>query len=315
MSPKVLLKSAAFRAAGFLKPGQTSNNIAPEQAQYLSKNNPVLLDLKKRYEHAEKPDHSTWSFWEKTINLHQFRGENDYLSQSYFRDVRSRYLLTAAYVEWRDELNWLDSLKEDNLFGVKTWDILPGKVITRDLLDSILEIYFLKEKLALNVSDKIRMLDIGAGYGRLAYRFTSLFPQAHVSCIDAVATSTFLSDFYLRFRGRAEQTQVVPFDKREVLQSGQFDVACNVHSWTECTLAFVKFWLELLVDLRVKYLFVVPHFSNFCTTELDGTMGNYEPELKRCGFKLMISERKFNRSEVANQFGIYPANYHLFKRD
>ena len=46
------------------------------------------------------------------------------------------------------------------------------------------------------------MLDIGAGYGRLAHRMSAAFPQLEdYCCVDAVPESTFLSEYYLRHRG------------------------------------------------------------------------------------------------------------------
>ena len=315
MSPKVIIKSGLFRAAGYFKPGKSSAGaLAPEHLAYLTRKNPALVDLKQRYERAPKPEHSAWTHWENSIELRRFRGENDYLSQAYFRQTGFRYSLTAAYTEMVDQWKLLDTLTEDDRFGVKTWDVLPGKVITRDLLDSILEIYFLREALSLERNSNLRVLDIGAGYGRLAHRVTNAFPQAHVTCTDAVATSTFLSEFYLRYRNAAERTRVVPFDKLNELQAGKYDLAVNVHSWTECTRAFVAFWLDRVVDLGIKNLFVVPHFGDFATTERDGTMGTYEPELKRHGFKQVRHQPKCHLSKIVQTSCINPADYRFFQR-
>jgi len=301
--------------AGYFKPGKSVvGELSAEDLAYLARNNPKLVDLKQRYQHAPKPEHSAWDFWENSIDLHRFRRENDYLSQAYFRRTELRYALTTAYVELVDEWNLLNTLTEDCQFGVKTWDVLPGKAITRDLLDSILEIYFLKQMLGLEKTSNLRVLDIGAGYGRLAHRLVNTFPQAHVTCTDAVATSTFLSEFYLRYRKSADRTKVVPFDKLSEMKPGNYDLAVNVHSWTECTRAFVGFWLDRVVDLGIKNLFVVPHFGDLCTTECDGSMGSYEPELKRHGFKQVVHQRKCHRSKIVQADCVNPADYRFFQR-
>ena len=56
----------------------------------------------------------------------------------------------------------------------------------------------------------LRLLDIGAGYGRLAHRLAESVPATEIMCTDAVPASTFLSEFYLRFRGVDNRATAVP---------------------------------------------------------------------------------------------------------
>jgi SAM-dependent methyltransferase len=311
----VSLETAVWRWLGKLTVGASrSGELAPETRTYLSPSNPVLTGLKARYAAVGGPEHSFWSFWEAKINLLKFRGESDYLSQAYFRNTQKRYELTSAYVEMIDADGWLRYLTEDRLFGVKTWDVLPGVLVTRDLLDSIIELHFLKEALGWKEKDDLRVLDIGAGYGRFAHRFVHLFPRGQIDCIDAIATSTFLCQFYLEFRGCAAQAHVVPFDRRSDLKSGAYSLALNVHSWSECSLPFVREWLGLLRDLRVPYLFIVPHRDDLTTKETDGSSKPYFDAMRRCGFRLVRKQRKFARSIVVDRAGIFPTNYYLFER-
>ena len=315
MINRVSIEAAIWRLAGWFKPGSgTPGDLSAETLRYLFKDNPKLVALKRRYLTAAMPEHSSWESMEDKLDLLRFRGENDYLSQAYFRKTLLRYQMTAAYVEMLDKDDWLHSLTEDVLFGVKTWDVLPGVTVTRDLLDSIIEIHFLKDKLGLGLNDSVKVLDIGAGYGRFAHRFTNIFKQSHVSCTDAIATSTFLSQFYLNHRGCADQTKVVPFDQLSGLKAGSIDFALNIHSWTECSSNFVGFWLAMLADLKVPYLFIVPHFGDFSTKELNGSRGDYTPELEKHGYKLMLKERKFARSKIIDRNGVFPADYFIFKR-
>ena len=87
---------------------------------------------------------------------------------------------------------------EDGAFGCWTTDV-PGRgKLSRDRLDSVSETLFLERQLNVLSRPGIRILDIGAGYGRFAYRMA----QAHSSladycCVDAVPESTFLSEYYL----------------------------------------------------------------------------------------------------------------------
>jgi len=313
-SVPVSLQTAVWRWLGQFTVGISSEgDLAPETRAYLSRSNPVLVDLKRRYAAAGGPEHSFWSFWEAKVDLCKFRGESDYLSQAYFKDTLKRYELTSIYVEMIDTDGWLRRLSEDRLFGVKIWSVLPGVPVTRDLLDSIIELHFLKEELGWKETDRLRVLDIGAGYGRFAHRLVHLFPLGQVDCIDAIATSTFLCQFYLEFRQSDARAHVVPFDKRSELKSGAYSLAVNIHSWSECTLSFVREWLGYLRDLRVPYLFIVPHHDDLTTREADGSSTCYLDEMRRHGFVLVQKQRKFARSTEVDRCGVFPTNYYLFR--
>jgi len=107
-------------------------------------------------------------------------------------------------------------LVEDDYFGNFVFQI-GGKTISRDLLDSILEIYFLDRHLGLASAENHRtILDVGAGYGRLAHRLVSALSGAQrYLCTDAVAESTFISEYYLGFRGLDGRACAVPLDEIE----------------------------------------------------------------------------------------------------
>ena len=193
------LRTLLWFYLGRLKPGISSPAALDAKTRtYLHPTNPTLVELHRRYAAMNAPPHSCWASWERCIDLRRFRAENAYQSQAYFLQTLTRYRLTTAYVEARDSCGWLRSLGEDGRFGAKLWPVASGLDVTRDLLDSILELTWLKEMLEFGMDDTLHLLDIGAGYGRLAHRFTSLFPRASITCVDAIATSTFLCEFYLR---------------------------------------------------------------------------------------------------------------------
>jgi len=314
MINRVALQTALWRWLGHFKPGaSTEGDLDAATRAYLTQDNPRLRDLRQRYQAVSRPEHSCWASWETKVNLLRFRGEDDYVSQAYLRNTLQRYEFSTAYVEAIDPHGWLRALSEDNKFGVKLWPVLDGVNVSRDLLDSIIELAFLEETLGLRPGQAARALDIGAGYGRFAHRFTQAFAQGRIHCTDAIATSSFVCEFYTRYRG-CERATVVPFDELDGLQAGQFDWAQNIHSWSECTVSWVRFWLDRVTDLRVPHLFIVPHFAGFTTRENDGSTGDYGPELARHGYKLVVKRRKFCRSQIADRHGIYPADYYLFQR-
>ena len=77
------------------------------------------------------------------------------------------------------------------------------------------------------------MLDIGAGYGRLAHRMTAALPSSPTTAASTRSPeSTFLSEYYLRHRGGSPPARVVPLDEVEARAAspGAFDLAVNIHS-------------------------------------------------------------------------------------
>jgi hypothetical protein len=79
------------------------------------------------------------------------------------------------------------------------------------------------------------MLDVGAGHGRLAHRMVTALPGIEkFFCTDAVTVSTFVSDYYLRFRG-VEEALIIPLEEIDnMLRDHPVDFAINIHSFLEC---------------------------------------------------------------------------------
>ena len=84
-------------------------------------------------------------------------------------------------------------------------------------------------------------------------------------CTDAIATSTFLSEYYLGFRGVAGGTgsppRVVPLHELEsTIAPGEVDIAVNIHSFSECSPAAIEAWLAFLARPTASaHLMVVPN--------------------------------------------------------
>ncbi len=128
-----------------------------------------------------------------------FRGDNAFIWQ--VRGLRFNplvYALCYYHFAASDKARLLDRLVEDDLFGVHLFD-LDNRLVLRDLLDSAGEIAFLQRHLELG-PDAATILDIGAGYGRLALRLEQAFGErVRIFATDAFAPSTFVCDYYLRF--------------------------------------------------------------------------------------------------------------------
>ena len=107
----------------------------------------------------------------------------------------------------------------------------------------------------------LKVLDIGAGYGRLAYRaVTALDNIETYFCIDAVPESTFVSSDHLSRKG-AVRARVIPFDDQQDLVAGTIDLAVNIHSFSECAIEAVDYWISRCAELEIEYLFIVPDLS------------------------------------------------------
>jgi SAM-dependent methyltransferase len=292
--------------------------LAPSQSEfdenYLSAQNPKLMSLYERYREHTPYLRITSPLWHgipQQLKLDNFRAHCGYL---WTRESPFRYKTAARYISRFDHLGLLRLLGEDNAFGCPTYT-WNGVDVSRDKLDSIMEIYYLIRKLGLGVCDPVKVLDIGAGYGRLAHRFTTLFKNSEYYCVDAIPISTFLCEFYLKFR-KVKRGHVVPFDQIDTLKKQRFDFAINVHSFPEQTRDSIECWMSLLDSLDLKRLVVVDHTGRWLTMELpDNHWSCYFPTLQKHGWSLLDARPKYE-TVFGHVFGLYPeAVYALFARE
>lgn len=256
---------------------------------------------------AAQIEHSMWETWPDRVSDELFRREGDYLAQMSGTATEQKYRNTVEYIRYRGF--WMYGvLEDDDAFGAIALDI-DGRKITRDLLDSILELSFLKNHLGFDRLAKFTVLDIGAGYGRFAHRLTEIFPNAFVYCADAIEKSSEICKRYLKHRG-VDRARVVSMDEAAEI-SDRIDLAVNIHSWSECTLSAINEWLRILEEKRVKYLFVVPHTIHCATIERDGTANTFLPWILDSGYNLVCSRPKY----PAGVDGLYPTQYYLFERE
>jgi hypothetical protein len=289
--------------------------LSEDAKKYLVPDNPKLLDLKRRYAKCD-PDVITPLQWKKdyvrTEDIAYFRGDNAYVWQvrdSKFNFNILGYTLAAHYVESIDHYKLLDQLTEDNAFGNFTFDI-AGRVISRDLLDSIIEINLLDRYFGLMSRSDLTMLDIGAGYGRLAYRASTAVPGLkQYLCADAVPCSTFISEFYLRYRKTTGNTEVVALDEIERrLARKKIDIAVNIHSFPECRLEAIEWWVSRLARSHVKHFMVNCESQKLQTDD----QKDFSPILERHGYRLLAREPKY-RDPVIQKYAIAPDHYFFFE--
>jgi hypothetical protein len=314
----------------------------PEGAEaWLRADHPRLAELARRYGELESPMASTPNCWTPahvaTADLRHFRGDNPYVHQLRGRNMNEVGYALSYYCIRRcaqiERLGLLERFEEDGRFGVHTF-IIDGRRVSRDLLDSALELAFLDRHLGISRPPVQTILDIGAGYGRLAHRAVTAFPETvRYLCTDAIATSTFLCEYYLGFRGVAGRetspARVLPLDELDsAVPPGAVDIALNIHSFSECPPGAIDAWLALLARKQVKHLMIVPNAVTYAgaagSAGSDGSDGSggitmrtnegvdFSRIVRRHGYTLVASAPKFP-DPLVQEYGISPAAHLLFR--
>jgi hypothetical protein len=305
-----------------IEPSQETSaliSIPDGAAVYLRSDNPRLLEFRGMYAALDEAVKAPLVWTEKfatTPDLKSFRGDNMWINQRDDRHLHERaYLLTAYYVLANDPLGLIEKLTEDGAFGAVTFEV-AGRLVSRDLLDSILEINFLDRHVHLASQQNYSILDIGAGYGRLAHRMLSAFPaMSNYLCTDAIAESSFVCEYYLGFRNLAGRFELVPGTAIDrALETAEIDLAVNIHSFTECTLKAVEWWLGKLAHHNVNQLLIVPNAGNHGGQLLRNNVGqDMLPVIEKSGYRLAAREPKYGDPKV-QKFGLNPTYYWLFNR-
>jgi SAM-dependent methyltransferase len=289
----------------------------------LSASNPRLQGLRQSYA-TFGPPASVGSTWNRdaldtNLDLRWFRGDS--LITWHYRDLprvsRLKFFVFLEYMARKTGIEAIEQLGEDGAFGCWTYSYPGYPTVSRDLLDSANEIHFLEAQLELSARTSFSVLDIGAGYGRLAYRMTKRYPNlADYCCVDAVAESTFLAEYYLRHRKCEPTARVVPLDDLETaLESGSFDLAVNVHSFSEMPLDSIAWWVRRVEQLRVPRLLIVPNEADkLLSHELDGSRRDFSNLLADAGYTLITREPVFTDPAVAELVGV-DDQFHLYAQE
>jgi SAM-dependent methyltransferase len=226
-----------------------------------------------------------------------------------------KYFIFLKYILGRDRRGLVDALGEDGAFGTWVYRFDGYPPCSRDLLDSVNELDFLDREFSIFDRTNLRILDIGAGYGRLAHRAAQALPGlVDYCCVDAVAESTFLSEYYLAFRKASPPARVLPLPRIPELEPESFDLAVNVHCFSECTRAAIAWWMDQLARLRPPMLFIVPNDpQGFLSLEADGSRLDYLDLVTDAGYRLIIDQKVFEDAAVGDLLYIKD-RYCLFGR-
>ena len=322
---------ARVRAA-LLRRGYVVERLPPDELRYRTSffdegptaaapraDDPRLRELRDRYAALDWPvvSHSRWRREHVAgfLDVARFRGET--LIMWHYRESRRiselKYFVWHTYLRGRVTPEWFELLREDGAFGCWTFEFPGHGRVSRDLLDSMNELWFLERHLGLSARDRLRVLDIGAGYGRLAHRMAAVAPGLRdYACTDAVPESTFVCEHYLRHRGVSPPARVVELPDVPSLAPGSFDVAVNVHSFSECTRAAVEWWADEIARLEVPFVFLVPNEPDgFLTVEDDWSRRDYGDVLTSRGYRIVADEHAFDDPAVRRLVDVHDRYYLL----
>ena len=188
----------------------------------------------------------------KSFNVN-FRGENAFVWQEKQGDNKETYIEYYKIIKSIDKDNLLNKTFECGSYGCKSYDFDNIK-ISRDLLDSLIEIYFLKSFFP-NLNE-LSLLEIGGGYGRLCKRYLDCIPSSKYYITDAIPQSTFYSKLYLKEK---KDSVINLYDIPEKIKSLKIDIAVNIHSFPECNINDIEWWIKLIDSNKIKYIFYVPN--------------------------------------------------------
>lgn len=201
-------------------------------------------------------------------HVQEFRGDRWFLVQENPATQRDRYVLATGHLAARcPEI--LNSLVEDGAYGVLTAHV-GDRVVSRDLLDATSELCCMKDAIASPRWRDAMVVDIGAGYGRLAHRAFQakrfgVWPRQWV-CTDTIPISMSICEAYLRERCVPEDFAMVLSPAEIALPSQQDSmldlapvVAVNVHSWSEVDHEGVQAWIKWISDRSFTHIFLVAH--------------------------------------------------------
>jgi len=117
-----------------------------------------------------------------------------------------------------------------------------GRLISQDLANTALEVTALRRAIGTRTPENF--LEVGAGYGRMAYALLSIYPEATYTIVD-IKPAIDISRWYLSQLFPPERLRFLSPLDAELLTPGSMDVALSISSLQEMTPEQVGAYLRL----------------------------------------------------------------------
>jgi putative sugar O-methyltransferase len=176
------------------------------------------------------------------------------------RDKNSATQRLRAYAFWTG-LIWQYAALSDQLgclrlaepsFGKPMPVWLHGRLISQCIANAAMDMNAMASVIPL---DKVRrVLEIGAGYGRLAYLFTSLFPDVEYTIAD-ISPALAVAKNYLPAVSKGKFSFVLPHHL-DALADHSFDLVINVSSFDEMPAPVQDHYLKRIDRLCRGHLYL-----------------------------------------------------------
>ena len=99
------------------------------------------------------------------------------------------------YARETDTHGLCDKVTESE-FGNPIGASLNGRLVTQDLCNSIIEVNTILDAASLDTSKPFRVMELGAGHGRVMFTILKAFPHAQIAIVD-IPPALFVSQWYL----------------------------------------------------------------------------------------------------------------------
>ena len=108
-------------------------------------------------------------------------------------------------------------------------------------------------------------------------------------------------------------TRVVRLDEHEKLGE-RYDVAVNVHSFSECSHEAIVWWLDRIAEREIPWLLIVPNTPDeLRSTELDGSMKPFRQDVLDRGYEL-VDDRPIHQNDELRELIDLHDRFYLFRR-
>jgi hypothetical protein len=125
--------------------------------------------------------------------------------------------------------------------------------------------------------------------------------------------STFLCEYYLRYRQVPDSVRVVPLPEVGTLADA-YTLAVNIHSFSECSLNAIRWWMDRIGERDIEWLLIVPNTpGTLLSTESDGSRLDFQPDVEVAGYELADHRPVFQTDEVRKLIS-QEDEFYLFRR-